>query len=289
MTLDEMSSEKPVTPKRHNAEFDNKSETMRDVEDDPRVEGKKTKKKEAKKEKNKRENVRSRNLSGCLFEVCLVHFITNCFFPETEQNDEKETAKEIEKEKKEKKTRKKAKESGDQQKTDKSTKQGRKSKMVLFQTTVTTKIILHFVLCVFNISHNVTLVFAEKNVDVSTPEMESVVETQSPKKNTHSESDREEGNKSDGPVSPSPRRKHLDICEQRVSHSSFMLPWGLMLRLSSPQRGAKLVTKAKTKKSKKKRKRAKRQAEKRKPPRVWLHLIPTTGKTRLPRVNLMKG
>lgn len=222
--------------------------------------------------------------------VCLVHFITNCFFPETEQNDEKETAKEIEKEKKEKKTRKKAKESGDQQKTDNSTKQGRKSKMVLFQTTVNTIIILHFVLCVFNIYHNVTLVFAEKNVDVSTPETESAVETQSPKKNTHDESDREEGNKSDGPVSPSPRRKrHLDICEQHISHSSFMLPWRLMLRLSSPQRGAKLVTKAKTMTSKKKRKRAKRQAGKRKPPRVWLHLIPTTGKTRPPRVNLMKG
>lgn len=64
MTFDEMSSEKPVTPKRLNAEFDDKSETMRDVEEDPRVEGKKTKKKEAKKDKNKRENVQSRNLAG---------------------------------------------------------------------------------------------------------------------------------------------------------------------------------------------------------------------------------
>lgn len=149
-----------------------------------------------------------------------MHFITTCFFLETEQNDENETAKEIEKEKKEKKTRKKAKESGD-----KTTKQGRKSKMVLLQTTVNTIIILHFVLCVFNIYHHVTLVFPEKNVDVSTPETESVVEMQSPKKNTHDESDGEEGNMSDGPVSPSPRRKrHLDICEQRVSHSRFMLP-----------------------------------------------------------------
>lgn len=57
MTLDEMSSEKPVTPKRLNAEFDIKSETMRNVEEDHRVEEKKTKKKEAKKETKKRENV----------------------------------------------------------------------------------------------------------------------------------------------------------------------------------------------------------------------------------------
>lgn len=55
MTLDDMPSEKPVTPKKMNLEIDKEPEVKCDVEKDAHVEGKKTKKKDVKKEKAKRE------------------------------------------------------------------------------------------------------------------------------------------------------------------------------------------------------------------------------------------
>ncbi|XP_067432700.1 tubby protein isoform X2 [Thunnus thynnus] len=101
LTLDEMPSEKPVIPKKMNIEIDKEPEVKCEVENDPQVEGKKTKKKE-KKEQAK----------------------------QVEQNDEKEKEKDKDKEKKEKKTKKKdkTKESEDTQKTNKTTKQERKKK-----------------------------------------------------------------------------------------------------------------------------------------------------------------
>ncbi|XP_070783429.1 tubby protein homolog [Enoplosus armatus] len=107
MTLDEMPSEKHVTPKKMNLEIDKEPEC--EVENDAQAEGKKTKKKEVKKEKAK----------------------------QTEQNDEKETEKEKDKEKKEKKTKKKdkVKESEDPQKPNKTTKQERKKKHLLEAST----------------------------------------------------------------------------------------------------------------------------------------------------------
>lgn len=60
MTLDEVSSEKPVTPKRMNLEIDKEPESKGEAEEDPQVEEKKTKKKDAKKEKAKRENMQGR-------------------------------------------------------------------------------------------------------------------------------------------------------------------------------------------------------------------------------------
>lgn len=60
MTLDEMSSEKPATPKRMNLEVDKEPEAKCEVENDSPVEEKKTKKKDAKKEKAKRENIQSK-------------------------------------------------------------------------------------------------------------------------------------------------------------------------------------------------------------------------------------
>ncbi|XP_059180842.1 tubby protein homolog isoform X2 [Centropristis striata] len=97
MTLNEMPSENPGTPKKMNLEIDKEPEVKCEVEIDVQTEGKKTKKKEGKKEKAK----------------------------QTEQNnDEKEM------EKKEKKTKKKdkVKESEDPEKTNKTTKQERKKK-----------------------------------------------------------------------------------------------------------------------------------------------------------------
>lgn len=60
MTLDEVLSEKPVTPKRMNLEVDKEPEVKCEVENDAQVEGKKTKKKEGKKEKAKRKNMQTR-------------------------------------------------------------------------------------------------------------------------------------------------------------------------------------------------------------------------------------
>lgn len=60
MTLDEMSSEKPVTSKRMNLEIDKEPEVMCEVEKDSQLEGKRTKNKEVKKEKAKRENMQSK-------------------------------------------------------------------------------------------------------------------------------------------------------------------------------------------------------------------------------------
>lgn len=60
VTLDEMTSEKPVKSKRMNLEIDNEPEVKCDVEKDSQPEGKKTKKKEAK--KDKRESVQSGRL-----------------------------------------------------------------------------------------------------------------------------------------------------------------------------------------------------------------------------------
>ncbi|XP_070846703.1 tubby protein homolog isoform X1 [Chaetodon trifascialis] len=100
MTLDEMSSEKPATPKKMNLEIDKEPEAKEEVENDLHVEEKKTKKKDVKKDKSK----------------------------QMEQNDE--TEKEKDKEKKEKKTKKKdkVKESEEPQKANKTTKQERKKK-----------------------------------------------------------------------------------------------------------------------------------------------------------------
>ncbi|XP_056222242.1 tubby protein homolog isoform X2 [Seriola aureovittata] len=100
VTLEEMPSEKPLTPKKMNLDIDKEPEGKCVVEDDAQVEGKKTKKKDVKKEKAK----------------------------QVEQNKEKEKEKDRDKEKKEKKTKKKdkVKESEDTQKTNKTTKQERK-------------------------------------------------------------------------------------------------------------------------------------------------------------------
>ncbi|XP_030255196.1 tubby protein homolog isoform X2 [Sparus aurata] len=102
LTLDEMPSEMPLTPKRMDLEIDKEPEVKFEVETDAQAEGKKTKKKDAKKEKAK----------------------------PTEENGEKETEKEKDKEKKEKKTKKKdkVKDSEDPQKTNKTAKQERKKK-----------------------------------------------------------------------------------------------------------------------------------------------------------------
>lgn len=54
MMLDEMPSEKPVTPKKMNLEIDKEPEVKCDMENDAHVEGKKAKKKVVKKEKAKR-------------------------------------------------------------------------------------------------------------------------------------------------------------------------------------------------------------------------------------------
>lgn len=62
MTLDEMSSEKPVTSKRMNLEIDKEPEVKCEEEKDSQLEGKRTKKKEVKKEKAKRENMQSKNV-----------------------------------------------------------------------------------------------------------------------------------------------------------------------------------------------------------------------------------
>ncbi|XP_073346362.1 tubby protein [Pagrus major] len=53
LTLDEMPSEMPLTPKRMDLEIDKEPEVKFEVENDAQVEGKKTKKKDAKKEKAK--------------------------------------------------------------------------------------------------------------------------------------------------------------------------------------------------------------------------------------------
>ncbi|XP_040885421.1 tubby protein homolog [Toxotes jaculatrix] len=100
MLLEEMPSEKLVTPKKMNLEIPMEPEVKCDMENDAQVEGKKPKKKDAKKEKVKRK-------TGPLDEV--------------EQNKEKDK----DKEKKEKKTKKK-KESEGTQKTSKTTKEERK-------------------------------------------------------------------------------------------------------------------------------------------------------------------
>lgn len=60
-TLDEMPSEKPVTPKRMNLGLDKEPEVKCEVEKNSQAEGKKAKKKEVKKEKAKRENMSKQN------------------------------------------------------------------------------------------------------------------------------------------------------------------------------------------------------------------------------------
>lgn len=73
---DEMPSEKPVTPKRMNLDFDKEPTVKCEVEKDFQAEGKKAKKKEGKKEKAKREHTQSDmfypNVDGCSsISVCL--------------------------------------------------------------------------------------------------------------------------------------------------------------------------------------------------------------------------
>lgn len=73
MTLDEMTSEKPLKSKRMNLEIDKEPEGKCEVEKDSQLEGKKTMKKEAKKDEDKRENVQSRRLySNVNALVCYV-------------------------------------------------------------------------------------------------------------------------------------------------------------------------------------------------------------------------
>lgn len=57
------------------------------------------------------------------------------------------------------------------------------------------------------------LSFAEKHLE-ETPDVESVAEVASPKKNKRDESDDEEEDRAQSPVSQSPKRKkQLDTCE----------------------------------------------------------------------------
>ncbi|XP_075949630.1 uncharacterized protein LOC142951742 isoform X3 [Anarhichas minor] len=153
MTFDEMPSDNHVTPKKMSLEMDKEPEVESEVENDAEAEGKKTKKKEVKKEKAK----------------------------EMEQNDEEDKEKE-------KKTKKKdkVKESEDPQKTNKTTKQERK-------TSVSS--------------------FAENHLqEVSSQGIETAGEMASPKKNKHEESDNEEGTQR--PVLQSPKKKkQLNTCE----------------------------------------------------------------------------
>lgn len=139
---DEMPSEKLVTPKRMNLDVDKEPAVKCEVEKDFQAEGKKAKKKEGKKEKAKRENTQSytlyNNVDGCSFiSACLQPrgSLTNdshssLWFSEMDQNEEKETEKEKDKEKKPKK-KDKGKDSEDPQKTNKTAKQERKSKIAL--------------------------------------------------------------------------------------------------------------------------------------------------------------
>ncbi|XP_022598978.1 tubby protein homolog [Seriola dumerili] len=162
MTLEEMPSEKPLTPKKMNLDIDKEPEVKCVVEDDAQVEGKKTKKKDVKKEK-------------------------------VEQNKEKEKEKDRDKEKKEKKTKKKdkVKESEDTQKTNKTTKQERKSNI---------------------------------KMDLQEPsclETESAMEMASPKKNKRDERDDEEEDRSQRAVPQSPKRKkQLDTSRCQISEES---------------------------------------------------------------------
>ncbi|XP_029954226.1 tubby protein [Salarias fasciatus] len=102
VTLVELPSEIPATPKKMNLEIDHEPEANREEENEARADVKKTKKKEGKKEKAK----------------------------QVEQAEEEDKEKDKDKEKKEKKTKKKdkVKECGDTQKTNKTTKQDRKKK-----------------------------------------------------------------------------------------------------------------------------------------------------------------
>lgn len=62
-TLDEVPSERPVTPKKMNLEIDKEPDVTCEVENDAEVKGKKTKKKE-KKEQAKRKNMK---IYTCVF------------------------------------------------------------------------------------------------------------------------------------------------------------------------------------------------------------------------------
>lgn len=98
-TLDEMPSEKPVTPKRMNLGLDKEPEAKCEVEKDCQAEGKKAKKKEVKKEKAKRENIQSRMLysnvhvcsvwSGTC--VCARFHVCTCTARDTLTNDSSPT------------------------------------------------------------------------------------------------------------------------------------------------------------------------------------------------------
>ncbi|XP_034427352.1 tubby protein homolog [Hippoglossus hippoglossus] len=160
-TLEETPSEMPATPQKMNLETDKESELKCEGENDAQAEGKKTKKKDVKKEKAKRTT-------------------------EVEQNDEKEKEKDKYHEKKEKKTKTKdkVKESEDSQKTNRTSKEPKKTQLQ----------------------------------EASTQEAESVVDEAKPKKKKCDESDDEEDDRSNRPVpQSSKRKKQLDTSRCQIS------------------------------------------------------------------------
>nr|XP_019938535.1 PREDICTED: tubby protein-like [Paralichthys olivaceus] len=159
-TLEETPSEMPATPQKMTLETDKESEVKCEVENDAQVEGKKTKKKDVKKEKAKQKT-------------------------EVEENEnEKEKDKDKEKKEKKAKTKDKVKESEDSQKTNKTSKEPKKTHLQ----------------------------------ETSTQETESVVGEATPKKKKCDESDNEEDDRSHRPdPQSSKRKKQLDTSRCQIS------------------------------------------------------------------------
>ncbi|XP_019938535.2 tubby protein homolog [Paralichthys olivaceus] len=159
-TLEETPSEMPATPQKMTLETDKESEVKCEVENDAQVEGKKTKKKDVKKEKAKQKT-------------------------EVEENEnEKEKEKDKEKKEKKAKTKDKVKESEDSQKTNKTSKEPKKTHLQ----------------------------------ETSTQETESVVGEATPKKKKCDESDNEEDDRSHRPdPQSSKRKKQLDTSRCQIS------------------------------------------------------------------------
>lgn len=132
-------------------------------------------------------------------------------FLEVEENEnEKETESGKNKEKRAKKPKKKdkVKDPEDPQKTKKTTKKDRKRNLHLQQTNVPTT-------AVYTFTHTkASLVIAEKNLEVSIHQTESVSEMKSLEKDECEDSGQEDEDKSKSPPTQSPQRKRqLDICE----------------------------------------------------------------------------
>lgn len=128
-----------------------------------------------------------------------------------ENENEKETESGKNKEKRTKKPKKKdkVKDPEDPQKTKKTTKKDRKRNLHLQQTNVPKT--------VYTFTHTKAswrLVIAEKNLEVSIHQTESVSEMKSLEKDECEDSGQEEEDKSKSPPTQSPQRKRqLDICE----------------------------------------------------------------------------